>query len=158
MSAQKKGGPRLTEVRNPKALRDYFVDERYEAGIRLRGTEVKSVRAGRAQIADAFARIEKGEAWLINAHIDPYDHGNLNNHEVRRARKLLMHRRDIDKIEKALATGGRAFVPLRMYFKEALVKVEMALCSGKKLFDKREDLKKKVQMREVERALRNVRR
>ena len=157
MSAQKKGAPRLSEVRNSKALRDYFVDERFEAGIKLRGTEIKSIRAGRAQITDSFGRIEKGEAWLVNAHIDPYSFGNLNNHDVRRMRKLLMHRKDIDKIEKALSTGGRALVPLRMYFKEALVKVEMALCSGKKLFDKREDLKKKVEMREVERALRNIR-
>jgi SsrA-binding protein len=157
MAAAKKDPKRYTEIRNSKALRDYFVDERFEAGIQLRGTEVKSIRAGKAQINDAFGRIEKGEAWLHNAHIEQYAFGNINNHDAKRVRKLLLHRRHILKIQLALEAGGRALVPLRMYFKEALVKVEVALCTGKKLFDRREDLKRKATMREVDQALKRRR-
>ncbi len=154
MSAAKKDKVRFTEIRNSKALRDYTVDERFEAGIQLRGTEVKSIRAGKAQINDAFARVEKGEVWLYNAHIEQYAFGNINNHDAKRIRKLLLHRRHIDKIRVALETGGgRALVPLRMYFKDALVKVEVALCTGKKLHDRRDDLKKRVQLREVDQAM-----
>lgn len=153
MAAQKKDEKRFTEVRNSKALRDFFVDERFEAGIALKGTEVKSIRAGRAQINDAFGRVEKGELWLVNAHIELYDFGNRNNHAARRTRKLLLHRHQIRKIAQALDAGGRALVPLRMYFKDALLKVEVALCTGKKLFDKRETLKRKVVDREVEKAM-----
>ncbi len=159
MAAQNKDAKRFTEIRNAKALRDYSVDEKFEAGIQLRGTEVKSIRAGRAQISDAFARIEKGEAWLYNAHIEQYAFGNIYNHDAKRIRKLLLHRRHILKIKVALETGaGRAFVPLRMYFKDALVKVEMALCTGKKLHDRREDLKKRAAVREVDQALKARRR
>ncbi len=158
MSAQKKDSERFTEVRNSKALRDYFVDERFEAGIALKGTEVKSIRAGRAQINDSFGRVDKGELWLINAHIELYAFGTTNNHDARRTRKLLLHRHQIRKIAQALDTGGRALVPLRMYFKEALVKVEVALCTGKKLFDKRDTLKRKVADREVEKAMKSSRR
>ena len=158
MSAARKDAKRYTEIRNAKALRDYSVDERVEAGIQLRGTEVKAIRAGRAQISDAFARVEKGELWLHNAHIEQYDFGNIHNHDAKRIRKLLLHRRQIDKIRVALdAGGGRAVVPLRMYFKEALVKVEVALCTGKKSFDRREDLKKRVQLREVDQAMKQRR-
>jgi SsrA-binding protein len=153
MSAQKKDPRRYTEIRNSKALRDYFVDERFEAGIQLRGTEVKSIRAGRAQITDAFGRVEKGELWLHNAHIEQYAFGNINNHDARRVRKLLLHRHQIRKIAQALDAGGRALVPLRMYFKDALVKVEVALGTGKKLFDKRDDLKNKAELGEVRRSI-----
>lgn len=154
MAAQNKDSKRYTEIRNSKALRDYTVDERFEAGIQLRGTEVKSIRAGKAQINDAFGRIEKGEAWLYNAHIEQYAFGNIHNHDAKRIRKLLLHRRHIDKVKAALDTGGgRALVPLRMYFKEALVKVEVALCTGKKQHDRREDLKKKAHDREVDQAM-----
>ena len=155
--AAKKDSPRFTEVRNSKALRDYSVDERFEAGIQLRGTEVKSIRAGKAQINDAFARVEKGELWLFNAHIEQYAFGNIHNHDAKRIRKLLLHRRHIDKIQRALESEGRALVPLRMYFKNALVKVEVALGTGKKIFDRREDLKKKVVQREVSQALKQRR-
>jgi SsrA-binding protein len=158
MAAPKKNSSRFTEIRNSKALRDYFVDERFEAGIQLRGTEVKSIRAGRAQINDAFGRVEKGEVWLHNAHIEQYAFGNIHNHDAKRIRKLLLHARDIRKIQLALAAGSRALVPLRMYFKDALVKVEVALCTGKKLYDRREDLKKKAQMREVNQELKDRRR
>ena len=157
MSAKKKDSERFTEIRNSKALRDYSVDERFEAGIQLRGTEVKSIRAGKAQINYAFARVEKGEVWLHNAHIEQYAFGNIHNHDAKRIRKLLLHRRHIEKILVALQTGGRALVPLRMYFKEALVKVEVGLATGKKLYDRRDDLKKRVQMREVDQAIKERR-
>jgi len=153
MAAQKKDATRYTEIRNSKALRDYFVDERFEAGIQLRGTEVKSIRAGKAQINDAFGRVEKGEVWLHGAHIEQYAFGNIHNHDAKRVRKLLLHRHHIRKIQLALEAGGRALVPLRMYFKGALVKVEVGLCTGKKLFDKRDTLKKKAEMREVDKDL-----
>lgn len=152
MAAQNKE-PRYTEIRNSKAFHDYFIDERFEAGIQLLGTEVKSIRGGKAQISDAFGKVEKGEIWLHNAHIDQYVFGNINNHDARRTRKLLLHEHQIRKIAAALSAGGRALVPLRMYFKGALVKLEIALCTGKKLFDKRSDLKKKVEMREVAKAV-----
>ncbi|MBS0633317.1 MAG: SsrA-binding protein SmpB [Verrucomicrobia bacterium] len=157
MSAQKKDATRYTEIRNAKAGRDYTVDERFEAGIQLRGTEVKSIRGGRAQISDAFGRYEKGELWLHNAHIEQYAFGNIHNHDAKRIRKLLLHKHQVRKIAQALSTGGHALIPLRMYFKDALVKVEVAIATGKKLHDKREDLKRKVQVREVEKAMKTRR-
>ena len=158
MAAKKKdGAPRFSEIRNAKALRDYLVEEKFEAGIALRGTEVKSIRAGKAQINDAFGRVKKGELWLMNAHIEEYAFGTIYNHETRRDRKLLLHKHQLRKVIEALEVGGRAVVPLRMYFKDALVKVEIAICVGKKLFDKREDLKKKAVMREVDRAIKSRR-
>ncbi|HWA84941.1 MAG TPA: SsrA-binding protein SmpB [Opitutus sp.] len=158
MAEPKKSAERYTEIRNAKALRDYFIDERFEAGIQLRGTEVKSIRAGRAQISDAFGRVEKGEVWLYNAHIEQYAFGNIYNHDAKRVRKLLLHRHQVRKITQALDSGGRALVPLRMYFKGALVKIEVAIGTGKKLFDKRETLKKKVELRDVDRAMKAYRR
>jgi len=149
MSAKKKA-TRYNEVRNAKALRDFFVDERFEAGIELKGTEVKSIRAGRAQINDAFGRYEKGELWLMNAHIEQYVFGNISNHDAKRIRKLLLHKHQIRKIAHALEAGGRALIPLRMYFKEALVKVEVGLCTGKKLYDKRDTLRQKEIDRDIE--------
>lgn len=158
MSAARKDAKRYTEIRNAKALRDYSVDERFEAGIQLRGTEVKAIRAGKAQISDSFARVEKGELWLHNAHIEQYHFGNIYNHDAKRIRKLLLHRRQIENIRVALDSGGgRAVVPLRMYFKEALVKVEVALCTGKKSFDRREDLRKAAHLREVDQAMKQRR-
>lgn len=153
MSAKKKDSTRYSEVRNAKALRDYFVDERFEAGLALKGTEVKSIRAGRAQINDAFGRHTNGELLLHNAHIEQYAFGNIYNHDARRIRKLLLHKHEIRKIVQALDAGGRALVPLRMYFKDALVKVEVGLCTGKKLYDKRETMKTKVQEREMEKEM-----
>jgi SsrA-binding protein len=157
MASQEKDASRLSEVRNSKVFRDFHVGGRFEAGIGLKGTEVKSIRTGRAQISDSFCRVEKDEVWMYGAHIDPYAFGNIANHDSKRIRKLFLHRSDIRKIALALSAGGKSLVPLRMYFREALVKVEVALCTGKKLFDKREELKKKVQMREVDRALRSRR-
>lgn len=156
--ANKKDGKRFTEIRNSKALRDYSIEERFEAGIKLQGTEVKAIRAGRAQINDAFGRFEKGDLWLMNAHIDEYAFGNSNNHPTRRIRKLLLHKHELRKIAQAMQVGGFALVPLRMYFKEALVKVEIGLGVGKQLHDKRDDLKKRVVTMEMKQALKQVNR
>ena len=145
--------PRHSEVRNAKALRDYFIEERFEAGIALRGSEVKSVRAGRAQMADCYGRIDKGEAWLHNLHIDEYANSGYAGHDPRRVRKLLLHRNQLRKIAQALETAGRTLVGVRMYFKEALVKVEVGLAVGKKQYDKRADMKKREQDREITRSL-----
>jgi SsrA-binding protein len=155
--AAKQDSARYTELRNPKALRDFFIHDKFEAGIKLSGTEVKSIRAGKAQLADAFARIDKGEVWLWGAYIEEYSYGSLSQHAPRRPRKLLLHASEIRKLSVAVETGGRLIVALRMYFKEALVKVEIATASGKKQFDKREDIKKREQNLEARRAL-NTRR
>jgi len=140
---------------NPKARRDYHILETVEAGIVLRGTEVKSLRAGRGQIADAFARIENGEVWLYNAHIDEYTHGNRLNHAPKAPRKLLLHRAEIRKLEAASAVKGRALVPLALYWKNRRVKVALALGQGKQQFDKREDLKRREAERELQRLARH---
>jgi len=153
MSAQKHDPSRYTEMRNSKALRDYFVHDKFEAGVKLSGTEVKSIRAGKAQITDAFARIEKGELWLYNAYIEEYSHAGISQHAPRRPRKLLLRASGIRKLVQEVETAGRQIVAPRMYFKEALVKVEIATASGKKQFDKREDLKKREQNLEARRAL-----
>lgn len=145
---------RFKEVRNAKATHNYFVGDRFEAGIVLVGTEVKAIREGNAQIGDSFCRIEKGQVWLYNAHIGEYKFGNLQNHPPRRKRKLLLHRREIHKMIGAVDAGGKSLIPLRIYLKHGLIKVEIALCTGKKLHDKRETLKKKITMREAEREMR----
>ena len=142
---------RYKEVRNARAFHDYFVGDRYECGLVLTGTEVKSIRIGKAQIGDAFVRIEKGQANLFNAHIDEYAFGTYSNHNPTRSRRLLLHRREINKLTGILQAGGCTIIPIRMYFKEALVKVEIAVCKGKKLYDKREALKEKDAKREAQR-------
>jgi len=157
MAAQKHDPTRYTEMRNSKALRDYFIHDKFEAGVKLSGTEVKSIRAGKAQITDAFARIEKDEVWLYGAYIEEYTHGGLSQHSPRRPRKLLLHGSEIRKLIQAVDTAGRTLVALRMYFKEALVKVEIATASGKKQFDKRADLKTRELNLEARRALRSSR-
>jgi len=151
-----KQNERNKEIRNAKVHHDYFVTDTYEAGIVLRGTEVKSVRLGRAQIAEAFARIEKAEVFLYNAHISEYAFGNLNNHNPVRPRKLLLNKREIHKILGAIESGGKTIIPTRMYIKHGLVKVELGLCTGKKLYDKRETLKRKIDLRDAERAMKRV--
>ncbi|RME72027.1 MAG: SsrA-binding protein SmpB [Verrucomicrobia bacterium] len=153
MSSRRKGKSALPEIRNAKAGRDYDLGERFEAGIVLTGTEVKSIRAGRAQISEAFGRVQNGEVFLYNMHIAEYAFGTINNHVPNRPRKLLLKAREIRKIQHEIEAGGRALVPVRVYFKGSLVKVELALGTGKKLYDKRQDLKKRAQMREVERAM-----
>ncbi len=155
MSAQKKNSDavRFKDIRNSKALRDFAVEERFETGIVLKGTEIKSIRQGKAQISDSFARVERGEVFLYNAHIDEYTFGNINNHEPKRVRKLLLHSKEIRRIGVALDAGGYTLIPLRIYFKGSLAKVEVGLAKGKKLYDKRDDMKKKIQTREMDRAM-----
>ncbi|MDI1335024.1 MAG: SsrA-binding protein SmpB [Lacunisphaera sp.] len=153
MAASSKDSPRYTEMRNPKALRDYFVHDKFEAGIKLVGTEVKSIRAGKAQITDGFCRIEKGGVWLYGAYIEEYSFGGATQHAPRRVRQLLLHESEIRKLTQQVETGGRSIVALRMYFKQALVKVEIATASGKKQFDKRADLKKREMDKEARKAL-----
>lgn len=145
------------DIRNSKVHRDYSVEHTFEAGIVLTGTEVKSIRAGKAQVSDAFCRFNKGEFFIYGLHIDEYAFGNINNHIPRRERKVLLKKSELRKIERALDAGGKAAIPTRMYFKEALIKVEIGICVGKKLFDKREDLKKKAQMRDVDREMKSFR-
>lgn len=137
--------------KNQRAGYDYFLEEKYECGISLLGTEVKSMRQGKGIINDAYVVIDsQGEAWLQNATIPHYDFGNINNHPETRKRKLLLKREEIHQIEKKMATKGYALIPLTMYFKDSLVKCEIALAKGKKLFDKRDTAAKK----DVERKLR----
>lgn len=140
-------------VTNAKARRDYHILETFEAGLVLRGTEVKSLRAGKAQISDAFARVEKDEVWLYNAHIDEYSHGNRQNHLPKEKRKLLLNRTEIRKLFALAAVKGNALVPLSFYWKNGKVKVALAVGSGKAQHDKREDLKQKTADRDIKRAM-----
>ncbi|MGE3310183.1 MAG: SsrA-binding protein SmpB [Limisphaerales bacterium] len=140
-------------VHNPKARRDYEILETYEAGIVLRGTEVKALRAGKAQISDAFARIENQQAWLHNAHIDEYSWGNRNNHQPKAPRKLLLHKNEIRKLAAAASIKGHTLVPLAFYWKAGRVKVSLAVGRGKQLHDKRQDLRKRDADRDLQRAL-----
>lgn len=139
-------------VTNHKARRDYHVLETFEAGIALRGTEVKSLRAGKGQIADAFARVEKDEVWLYNAHIEEYSHGNIHNHDLKAPRKLLLHKSEIRKLIGLAAVKGNALFPLDFHWKNGKVKVLLAVGKGKQQFDKREDIKQRDADRELKRA------
>jgi len=139
-------------VTNAKARRDYFIIETFEAGIVLKGTEVKSLRAGKGQIADAFARVEKDEVWLYNAHIDEYAYGNLQNHQPKAPRKLLLHKNEIRKLFGLASQLGHALVPLAFYWKNGKVKVSLGVGKGKAQYDKREDIKKRESERELKRA------
>ena len=136
-----------------RAFHDYFIDEKYEAGIALTGTEVKSLRAGKANLRDGFVRLDGAEAWLENVHISPYTQGGYVNHEPMRSRKLLLHRREIGKFAGKASQRGFTLVPLRMYFKNGRAKVELAVCRGKQLHDKRQSQKKADAQREIRRAL-----
>ena len=139
---------------NRKARHDFTIYETYEAGISLTGTEVKSLRAGKANMKDSYAQLTRSaEVFLYNLHISPYDHGNIFNHDPLRNRRLLLHREEIRKLIGKVKEKGYALVPLKMYFKRGLVKVEIALAVGKKLYDKRQDMAKKDAKREVERAM-----
>jgi SsrA-binding protein len=137
---------------NRKAFHDYFVLDKFEAGLALTGTEVKALRDGKAQLKDSYVEVKKGEAFLIGAHISPYTHGNRENHEAERTRKLLLHRREIEKIDEQIATKGLTVVPLRLYFKGSRVKAEIAVVRGKKLYDKRESEKRREADRETQAA------
>lgn len=136
---------------NKKAYHDYFIEEKYEAGISLAGTEVKSLRMGKCSIKEAFIRIERGEVFVYGMHISPYEKGNIFNKDPLRVRKLLLHRSEINKMEGKIAEKGFTLVPLRVYFKGSLVKVEIGVAKGKKLYDKRQDIAKKDMKREAER-------
>ena len=136
---------------NKKAFHDYFIDDTYEAGVELFGTEVKSLRNGKCSIKEAFIRIEKGEVYVYGMHVSPYEKGNIFNKDPLRVRKLLLHRYEINKIEAKLKEKGLTLVPLKVYFKDSLVKIEIGMARGKKLYDKRQDIAKKDQRREAER-------
>ncbi len=140
---------------NRKARHDYFIHEAYETGIELQGTEVKSLRAGKANLKDSFATIQNGEIYLENMHISPFEQGNIFNHDPLRKRKLLMHKSEIMKLFGETRQKGYTLVPLKIYFKHGRAKLELALASGKHNYDKREDLKKKADRREMERALKD---
>lgn len=135
-----------------QATHNYFIEERMEAGMVLTGTEVKSLRQGRANLKDSYAILRKGEVWLLNCHISPYTHGNIQNHDPLRERKLLLHRDEIRKLDRRRKLSGLTLVPLRLYLKKGRVKVEIAVAKGKKLYDKRESIKKRDQDRESRRG------
>jgi len=139
-------------LKNPKARRDFEILETFEAGIVLHGTEVKALRAGKGQICDAFARIENDQAYLYNVHIDEYAYGNLQNHNPKAVRKLLLHKREIRKLYGFASIKGHALVPLTFYWKNGKVKVALAVGKGKAQYDKREDLKRREADRELKRA------
>ena len=136
---------------NKKAFHDYFIEDKFEAGISLAGTEVKSLRMGKCSIKESFIRIENGEVMIYGMHISPYEKGNIFNKDPLRPRKLLMHKYEINKIAGKIKEKGYTIVPLQVYFKGSLVKVEIALARGKKLYDKRQDIAKKDMRREAER-------
>lgn len=146
----KESGIRLI-ANNKKAYHDYFIEDTYEAGIELAGTEVKSLRMGKCSIKESFIQIEHGEVFIYGMHISPYEKGNIFNKDPLRVRKLLLHTYEIRKIEGKIREKGYTLVPLRVYFKGSLVKVEMGVAKGKKLYDKRQDIAKKDQRRETER-------
>src|SRR5215217_349857 len=133
-------------VKNRAALHEYHILDRYEAGVALQGTEVKSIRAGQIQLKESYVSVRDGEAWLFNAHISPYSHGNRENHEPLRTRKLLLHKREISRLDEATAKQGMTLVPTQLYLKNGRIKVEVGVARGKKMYDKREaELKRTVE-------------
>ena len=146
----KEKGSRLI-ANNKKAYHDYFIEETYEAGIALHGTEVKSLRMGKCSIKESFVRIENEEVYIYGMHISPYEKGNIFNRDPLRVKKLLLHKSEIRKMKGKIADKGYTLVPLKVYFNRSLVKVEIGLAKGKKLYDKRQDIAKKDQRREAER-------
>jgi SsrA-binding protein len=144
----------MSEMKNRSAYHEYFIDIKYEAGMVLQGTEVKSIRAGKVSFNDSYCLVHKGEIWIKSLHIAEYSHGNLNNHDPVRDRKLLLQKREISKIESKLKEKGYTLIPLRMFMNEKnLVKIEIGLARGKKLHDKRETIKQKDVEREIKRYL-----
>lgn len=138
---------------NRKAFHEYFITDKIEAGISLLGTEVKAMRNGKANLVDAYATIKDGEVWLVNAHIGFYDHGNINNHDPLRKRKLLLKKREIKKLTVKLNQKGFTFIPLRLYFSNGKVKVEIGMAKGKKEYDKRESIAKRDAQRDLDRRV-----
>lgn len=143
-----------TVVTNRRARREYFIEETYEAGLVLTGSEIKSVRAGRANLQDGYVTIRDGEAWLLKSHIAPYRHASDRTYEPKRDRKLLLHRRQINRLAGKVQAKGYTIIPLRLYLRDNLAKVEIALARGKKLYDKRADLAERQAQRDIDRALR----
>ena len=139
---------------NKKAYHDYFVEEKIECGIALFGTEVKSIRQGKVNLKESWAQIRKGEVWVEGMHISPYEQGNIFNRDPLRAKKLLLHRREIRKLDGLVMRQGYTLIPLEMYFRDGRVKVELGLCKGKQLHDKRDSMARKDSEREIQRALR----
>ncbi|MEU7376431.1 SsrA-binding protein SmpB [Streptomyces albidoflavus] len=154
--AKEKG--RKLIAQNKKARHDYLIIDTYEAGLVLTGTEVKSLRQGRASLVDGFVQLDGHEAWLHNVHVPEYSQGTWTNHSARRKRKLLLHREEIDKLESKSQETGHTIVPLALYFKDGRAKVEIALAKGKKEYDKRQTLRERQDRREAERAMSAVRR
>jgi len=138
---------------NRKAFYEYFIEQKLEAGIVLVGTEVKALRSGKANLVDAYASIKDSEVWMVNAHIGVYEHGNINNHDPLRRRKLLLKRSEIKKLENKVKQKGYSLIPLRLYFSNGKVKVEIGLARGKKSYDKRESIKQKDAKRDLDRSL-----
>lgn len=153
---QRSDGVKIITI-NRRARHDYFIEETIEAGLVLTGSEVKSLRAGKAQLKDSHARIERGEAWLANAHISEYNPAAQFGHEPVRKRKLLLHAREIDRLTGKVKEKGLTLIPLRMYFKNGRAKVELGVARGKKQYDKRETIKERETNREVDRAMRRRR-
>ena len=139
---------------NKKAYHDYFIDEKYEAGLVLHGTEVKSMRMGKCSIKESFVRIENNEVWVYGMHISPYEKGNIFNQDPLRPKKLLLHKRELRRLYGLVKQQGLTLIPLQAYFKGGLVKVEIGLCKGKKLYDKRADAAKRDAQRDIQRAMR----
>ena len=145
-------------AKNSKAFHDYFVEERFEAGVVLAGTEVKSVRQGGVNLKDSWCQVKDGELWLYGVHISPYEKGNIFNKDPRRTRKLLMHKREIMRLMGTVQRDGLTLVPLNLYFKDSRVKVEVGLCRGKKLYDKRASAAERDSKRAMDRALKTYNR
>ena len=143
-----------TVAQNRKARHDYFVEESFECGLELRGTEVKSIRLGKCNLKDSYASVEKGEMWVHGMHISPYEKGNIFNTDPMRPKKLLMHKVEIRKLEQAIMQKGLTLVPLSVYLKQGRMKLELGLCKGKKNYDKRDDIAKRDAEREIERSMR----
>lgn len=142
-------------ARNKKATHDYFILEKFECGIVLTGTEIKSIRAGKVSIQDAYCNIKNDELYIINMHIAKYEQGNIFNHQETRNRKLLAHRREIRKMFGKITQEGLTIIPLQVYIKNGLAKIEVAICKGKKKYDKREDLRREAVKRDISRAMKN---
>ena len=142
-----------TIAQNKKARHDYFIEESYEAGIELFGTEVKSIRQGRVNLKDSWCSIDKGEIFVNGMHISPYEQGNIFNRDPMRVRKLLMHKKEITRLYGIVKQTGYSLIPISLYFKDSRVKLQVGLCKGKKLYDKREDVAKRAAKRDMERAV-----
>ena len=156
MAKKSQQGTDLPVITNTKAKHKYILEDKFEAGIALSGTEVKSIRAGSVQITESFARFVKEELFLFNAHISEYEFGGAQNHDVQRPRKLLLNKKELERLKVQIEAAGKTIVPIKLYFKDSLIKCQIALGTGKNARDKRQDLKKKVAQREAEQALKNA--